>query len=292
MSRHVVRERRELPPGRRLSRDLDREVEADVDLRLPERGLTAWLGRGRAVCAATMLALFLVSQFGKSPEENGLIGSAGPLSPAETTVPAAGVANSPITTSPGLIRNEIATRDVGNSDLGPGGGGESQRERDTRIGSDISMSPAAAETEAEQLARISNHLAKGLEPEVGLRLRVFLRDGPGLRSGVDPDGTVFLTRPLVRELRTDDSWVAALAAMEIGAAVLPEAGRSTDDLIRFALRLLRTTGYDPQSLGKMAEWIVKTSSLGTRDGITPEMFTARVQELLVEPMVTGRTETR
>ena len=67
-------ERERLQPRRRpsdrdreRSRELDRPPQADVDLRLPERGLTSWIGRGRAVAAGTMLLLFLVSQIGRSP---------------------------------------------------------------------------------------------------------------------------------------------------------------------------------------------------------------------------------
>ena len=246
--------RRPTDRNRDRRRDLDRPPHADVDLRLPERGLTSWIGRGRAVAAGAMLALFLVSQIGRSPHTEILDGSSTPDSNAngssDDRAATASEVNAP---APKALRKDPNA---------------------------VSNQPP--ETSLERVERIGTALAESLPAEQRRQFKFQVVNQVGAHSGIDSEGAIFVTRPMSDTVK-DDSQLAAMIALEMGNRLLSGTEVNLVTRLRGAISILVPSKFNPEALAKMAEWIAKTSSLASmQPRIDPAALQLQVEQILAE----------
>lgn len=214
----------------------DRPIEADVDLRLPERGFSSWIGRGRGAVAGVMLLLFLVAQMART----------GPDASPET--------DRPIPDSAVKQGLDAPFQSMGTDAL----------RRTTAVDGTV-----ADETPRERLERVGNLLAQSLPTEQRVQAIFRLKGGDRARTGVDSDGSIFATEKLLETIRNDHQ-LAAMLSIELAYSQAlrssPLAAASAirmDQITEIAIQHMQDAKYNPSVLVPMAEWILKQSSLST-----------------------------
>jgi hypothetical protein len=218
------RSRRRFGQRDRASR-ADRPIEADVDLRLPERGITSWIGRGRGAVAGTMILLFLVSQLGKVPV-------------VEPTLPASQEELS--SSVPGSLRKEESRRGIAAD--------ETPLERIERIGGRLATG-FTAEQKAQMRFRVSNKATAhtGLNSDGSIYATRTLLD----TIRVDEQLAPLLAVELAYEQALRDSVVARASQVSI------------DQLLETAASHLEQGKFPLSMMVVMAEWLTKQTTLAT-----------------------------